>query len=335
MKQQKHYSHNMSDTLKERIVGVFVLVGLALFFAVFILNSQQLHLFEDHTELKLKVKSAEGISKDTPVRVAGLQVGRVNSVTMNDDHELEVSLRVYERYLHLVRQDSHAFVARQSLIGRPLIDISLGNPRAAEVQAGQFLPVSETATVEELTARAMPILDNVDRSLQRVTELLAVAEPTEVASIFQNLAHITEDTRAITQGLRAGEGMAGALLTDAALQQQLITLVQQGSDLMAGLHTTLQQLEPALARTDSISADIALALSQLPQMMQQSEQLLTQMNVALALVNREAEAMPEMLDQAKVLMNHTEQLLERLTRLRMFAKDEEPGMPLLEIRAYE
>lgn len=328
-----HYSHRLNDSLKEKIAGAFVLLALIIFFGLFAMNSQQLHLFDDYVEYQLMVDSAEGLDRDTPVRVSGMQVGRVDQVMMNDDHELEVTLRVYDQYVDLIRTDSRVFLGRQTLLGRGMIDISVGDPNNPQVEPGSMLPTEESPSIEELTAMMVPVVENVDASLARVADILAAIEPDQVATMVANVEQVTTDIAAITSGLEAGEGMAGKLLRDEDLAAELTKAVTTVNQVLAGVDQQIRDLTPTLAAVEQTTA---AASEQLPEVLRQTEGLLEGLNYTVTAVNTEVAELPQLISQTQVLMRQTEQLLEQVNNMWLFSGDDAEVPPrLIEVTPYD
>ncbi len=115
----------MSKSRSEVLVGAYVLV-LAVGFLVF---ASQFAGFSssgaNNYNLKASFRSAEGISAGTDVRLAGVKVGSVTDMSLNNDNfRAEVELSVNGDLL--LPDDTAALIASEGLLGGNFIELIPG-----------------------------------------------------------------------------------------------------------------------------------------------------------------------------------------------------------------
>lgn len=134
----------------ERVAGIFVLVAIGgiLFSAVGVAIKQG--WFESKTPFRTVFDSAEGLHTGTPVIVAGLRAGAVDSVELRADNKIEVEFRVFSRFASKIRQDSEAQLVRPFIIGERILEITVGAPEAPGVNAGDEIRSAETVDLMTL-----------------------------------------------------------------------------------------------------------------------------------------------------------------------------------------
>ncbi len=120
-------------------------------------------------EVKATFSNGVNISKNSPVRIAGVEVGKVISSSRDGD-ATEVTFTVSEagRPIH---EDAFAEIKpRIFLEGNFFIEISPGSPSAPEMESGGTIPVSHTSTAvqldEILTALQSPVRANLAQLLE-------------------------------------------------------------------------------------------------------------------------------------------------------------------------
>ncbi len=156
-------------------------------------------------ELKATFANGVNISTNSPVRIAGVDVGRVIKVGRDGD-ATEVTFTVEDdgRPIH---DDAFAAIRpRIFLEGNFFVDLSPGSPSASELDSGATIPVSRTSTWvqidEVLTALQAPVRADLSRTLESFGEALT-HEPTPAEDATQ-LPEV--------QGKSGAEALNGAFL---------------------------------------------------------------------------------------------------------------------------
>lgn len=150
-------------------------------------------------ELKTKFTDVMGLKSGAVVRVAGVEVGKVDEVRFAGA-EVEVILKVKEEIQPHITTDSRASIGSLSLLGEPVIDISPAST-GTPLEDGDYLQSEPTkGQIADMAAGATD----------------ALAEATE-----------------LLKSIRRGEGTAGKLFTDDALYRDLQAFVAS-ADTVAG-----------------------------------------------------------------------------------------------------
>jgi ABC-type transporter Mla subunit MlaD len=155
-------------------------------------------------ELKATFTNSDNIALNSPVRIAGVEVGRVIS-TSRDGNATTVTFTVEEsgRPIHT---DAFASIRpRIFLEGNFFIELDPGSPSAPDLGSGGSIPVSHTSTAvqldEVLTALQSPVRADLSRLLESYGTALT-HEPTAA----ENANQLPE-----VQGKSGAEALNGAL----------------------------------------------------------------------------------------------------------------------------
>ena len=70
-----------------------------------------------HLSLRLLIKNAAGIRVGQDVRISGIPVGQVRSISLRPDAKVQVQLEVAERYASLVGPRSGASQGQEGFVG--------------------------------------------------------------------------------------------------------------------------------------------------------------------------------------------------------------------------
>jgi phospholipid/cholesterol/gamma-HCH transport system substrate-binding protein len=313
--QPVHYIHRMDYTLQERLVGIFLLSALAVVFMLMFINSKTAHLFEDRITLNAYLTKAEGISTETPVKISGIEVGKVSSLDIAPDHRIHVRLIVYKRYHSLVRTDSKAAVSKLSVLGKSVIEITAGSTAQTMLADEASINVEEPLSVDELLAGLTPVIQGVESSVKRFAEVMQQIEPQQVGNIVTNLEESAQNIQRISAQLNSKQGTIGMAINEPAFQQRFSSAVTSIDHAFVQMDKRLQELE-TLSRNASESS------KELPALTSEARTMLENTNAILTSVNVEMKQLPDLVTRMNVLMEETDRLLEGINNSWLFSTDE-------------
>ncbi|MGH8369679.1 MAG: MlaD family protein, partial [Gammaproteobacteria bacterium] len=185
-KPNTHYIHRLSYTARERLVGAFVLLAIALMFLVLVFNKQTMRYFEKKFTLHAYIHNAQGISTDTHVIVSGLDVGDVTKLGITPDNRIAITMQILEKFHKLIRTDSKAGLSKLSVLGNTAIEISAGSSDKPPIPDDATLTLEEPLSVDQILAQVAPVLDNVKATLAQLDEISTQIDPKQVGQIVQN-----------------------------------------------------------------------------------------------------------------------------------------------------
>jgi ABC-type transporter Mla subunit MlaD len=201
--------------------------------------------FQSHYELHAVFKNAANIRKDSPVRIAGVNVGKVESVKSVCDNGLtgncssnysDVTFSVDDNGLPIHSDAQIEIRPRIFLEGNFFVDIRPGSPSAHSLSSGDTIPVTQTSTAVQLdqilTSLQAPDRANLQKLLQGYGNALT-HKPTAADDATQDpLVQGKTSAEAINQSFTYGATAArdSAIVNDALLGTQQNDL----SNLIAG-----------------------------------------------------------------------------------------------------
>jgi phospholipid/cholesterol/gamma-HCH transport system substrate-binding protein len=200
----------------EQKVGLFFLVGIVLV-VLAIEVTVGTSLFTSGYHLFVNYRSVEGLRTGDEVQVAGLKLGRVDTITLMSDG-VRVKLRLSREAV--VRRDSIARLDYQALSGTRFIAISLGTPNAPVLKDGETIegdiPPGITQMIDELQGVAhsvQSLADSLNENQDRVLKTVNAMLDENRAALQDALTNLDS----ITGKLDRGEGTLAKLLNDPSL----------------------------------------------------------------------------------------------------------------------
>lgn len=140
-----------NNATRDLMVGLFVLAGLSTL-AYLSLRVGGLDLVsEDRMVLQATFNDIGGLSVRAPVRIAGVKVGQVSAIGLDEDLRAEVLLEV-ERGLEL-SIDSAAAIRTSGLLGDQFISIELGAEEESLRSGDEFVFTESALSLDKLVGR--------------------------------------------------------------------------------------------------------------------------------------------------------------------------------------
>ncbi len=205
----------------EKKVGIFFLLAI-MALGVMIELVEDWRPFESQLDYHAKFASAVGIKVGDPVRMAGVEVGKIRAIGI-DDQKVRIDFYVVEGTR--VREDSIAEIRQTNLLGGQFLGLTFGSEDSPELPSRSAIPSRERVNVDQL-------ITNLDRNQERVLgelgELIKESrEPfAEAIALLENVARKIDE----------GKGTLGLMINDPRLYEEV-----QGT--VAGLRTILGRLE--------------------------------------------------------------------------------------------
>ena len=144
---------NYSSNFKVRL-GLFVVVGLALFvLAIFIIGKQK-NLFNPVFKLTTTFYNVSGLQVGNNIRFSGINVGTVDNISIINDSTVRVDMLVRQEIKQFIKSDCIVAIGSEGLIGDRLLIITQGSTNSPLVtndqELGSVEPVETDAIISSL-----------------------------------------------------------------------------------------------------------------------------------------------------------------------------------------
>jgi phospholipid/cholesterol/gamma-HCH transport system substrate-binding protein len=258
----------MRDNLSGAVwrLGVFVVVCLFGMFALLTVFAQ--FRFGDATTYKAVFSNVTGLKNGNFVRVAGVEVGKVSGISINDDGTLTVKFTADDSVV--LTEGSRAVVRYDNLIGGRYLGLEEGAGDTRRLPAEATIPLDRTA----------PALD-LDALIAGFRPLFRALDPDQVNALSGQLVSALQGQGAtIGSFLSQTAALTNKLADRDQLVQQVITnlnavfgsLGDQGeqfgkaitslSELVHGLEARKQDISNGIAYANEAASSIADLLAQ-------------------------------------------------------------------------
>jgi phospholipid/cholesterol/gamma-HCH transport system substrate-binding protein len=242
----------------DQLVGGLIILALAaLIFVIFMLGSNQRWFSRDY-QFQTYFSSASGLSQNMPVQYKGFTIGRVKSIALSENDEVEVYFTIFDTYIDRVRLGS--------LVEVLVSPINMGNQFMFYpgngidlVQEGTIIPSVNSVEGKELMDRGLAVRperdDSINNIMNRTGTVLATLNDTlfEVQEAFvgtdrTRLGRTLGEVELAVRGLRV---MSEKLPEDVEVTMDRIIVTLDST--VTVLNDTLFEVQEALEGTDRTS----------------------------------------------------------------------------------
>jgi phospholipid/cholesterol/gamma-HCH transport system substrate-binding protein len=258
----------MKDNLSGAVwrLACFVVVCLLGMFALLTVFAQ--FRFSEATTYRAVFSDVTGLKNGNFVRVAGVEVGKVSDISINDDGTLTVEFSADDSVV--LTQGSRAIIRYDNLIGGRYLGLDEGAGGTKKLSAGATIPIDRTA----------PALD-LDALIGGFRPLFRALDPNQVNALSGQLVSALQgqgatigsfltQTAALTNKLADRDQLVGEVITNLNTvfgslgdqSKQFGTAVSSLSDLVHGLEARKQDISNGIAYANASAASIADLLSQ-------------------------------------------------------------------------
>ncbi len=187
----------MKSNIRAVIVGIFVLIGIAIFIVTILTLGSQRKTFDKFITIKSFFDNVNGLQKGNNVWFSGVKVGIIKNVALQSSGKVEVDINIEDQSVAYIPRDVRAKLSTDGLIGNKIIEIYGGTAGGARITSGDIVANDQLLNTDQLM-----------KTLSKNND---------------NLYAITTDFKTITDHMVEGQGFVGKLLNDEKIIDELNT----------------------------------------------------------------------------------------------------------------
>lgn len=221
----------------------------------------------DYEKYNAAFTDVSGLESGDKVRIAGVEVGRVKKVGLDDGNTASVAFTVAGD--QMVHRSTEALVRYENLTGDRYLELKRGEGDQSTLESGGVLPISQTT----------PALD-LDALLGGFKPLFKALEPGQVNQLSESIVQVfqgeggnVQDLLASTSSLTGAladrdqligdviANLTGVLTTVADNQENVDSIVVNLQELISGLARNAGPLGESVSRLNDTSANMTTLLA--------------------------------------------------------------------------
>lgn len=304
-------THRLKFRRVNEITGVFVLLIIAVLVTAVVWTGRSQRWFKSTVPLRiiLPEEGAAGIRRGSEVYFLGTLVGAVSDVIVDARGRMEAAAYIRKDFFLFVRHDSSAVVKKKfGVAGDSYFELTRGEGKPlpekdASIVCNQQFQSGFESAIEEIRAETLSLLRQASVGLKTWTQLGA-----DLGESRDHLDQLTGRLGKIAEGIQAGEGSVGKLMTDTAF-------VDEAQVLLSGAIEALAGLKAAITNANLVFENLQEGTARLPE-------------ITGALAD-EAKDLPGLVLQTQTSMHELERVVEAMQRhwfLRKYVSEVEPPL---------
>lgn len=228
----------MKNKSSEMWVGIFVVIGIILL----VLMTLKIEKFQIGKEvgylLNVYFDSASGLDRNSPVRVAGVRVGDVEKIAL-EQGKAKVTFHLPSNVI--LYKDAKAYIKSEGFLGEKYIEVSPGTPGFPKLEPnGVVEQGAPPVDVEQFLSKVGAITDDIKDIAKPLGDVLKAVDAKKVGGMIDNfnrfsgqLTGIANDSKETIQRakeafsrmedigdkVKKGEGTLGKLIADETIYQ--------------------------------------------------------------------------------------------------------------------
>ena len=198
----------MSNFSAEAKVGVFVIIGLIIFGYMSMKVGNLTLTTEKGYDIEVLFDSATGLAKDVSVEIAGVQVGKVKNISLQEGKALVVLSMNPDM---VIRKNDTAIIRTRGILGDKYVEIRPGSMTAPPISPGERITL--TAPITDMDV-LMNTLGEVAQDIKALTNSLANVIGTEKgeADLREIVENIKEVVVALNQTIKNNQEDIGKIV---------------------------------------------------------------------------------------------------------------------------
>ena len=291
----------------DRVVAAFLLTVVFATAAVLLVVVKNQGIFQRRVQFRTIFEDGGGLKAETPVKLAGIEIGSVRSVTLTPDDKVEVVFDILEQYRDRIVADPPGDLCDNKKVSDMLLDeteklreterkekcgtrvtvglpaglgaflqsgleIRVGNKKTnALVAPGGFVPAEESEGLNELLARLQK------EGLVQAARDIVVQIDTLLKSVNDASGPVQQtlnNVQVATARVASGKGLIGELTRDnSASMQQVQASLKRLDATLANLEKTSQDVQTVVGDVQQRRENVARFVENLEQFSTDAKQV--------------------------------------------------------------
>ena len=253
--------------------AIFILLAVLGLGLVFLWTGIKKGAFTPKSPVYFVADSGQDLSEGMPVKFSGFKIGKLNTLTLDEQGHVQVEVSIESKYLSLLRQDAVMSLKKEGVIGDGVLDVSRGTEGKPVLAAGDKVRFERASGLEqavlEVKSRIMPILDDLQHTLHD--------SDGDVRQTLKNLREFSSEMRGTRERLDRVLGSVDSNISNEvgpllhSLRQSAAKIDQDMPVLLKKIDSSMENLRKT---SESINDAVQHSVPQLPGMLGEARETL-------------------------------------------------------------
>lgn len=245
--------------------AIFVLLAVLGIGATLLWTGIKKGAFTAKSPIYFVADSGQGLNEGMPVKYSGFKIGKLNTLTLDEQGQVQVEVGIESKYLKLLREDAVISLTKEGVIGDGVLELSRGTESKPVLATGGTVHFERANGLEqaviEVKNRILPILDDLHQTLHdpqgdvRQTLKNLREFSSEIRGTREKIdrvlgkadANLSNDVGPLLSSLRVSATNAESL--SAKLDHDLPAMLKKADDTIENLRSTSRSVNDAVQKT--------------------------------------------------------------------------------------
>ncbi len=145
----------------KRKVGLFFIIAVIGIIATVVSIGIERGIFTAKYRINFTVGKGTGFFEGMPVKLSGFKIGKIDSMSLDENAKVKVTLLISKKYSKWIRQDSKAMLTKEGFIGEGVIDISVGSANKPVIGDGGVIQNEKARGLDEIVEEMRPVIGEI------------------------------------------------------------------------------------------------------------------------------------------------------------------------------
>jgi phospholipid/cholesterol/gamma-HCH transport system substrate-binding protein len=145
---------------REFKVGLFIILTTIVILLSLLYLAYEKGFFEKVYTFTLSSKSGDGFTDGMPVVFSGFNIGKVDALELNDKGIVLIHIKIPERHVKWVKQDS-SFILYRPLIGASRIIVTTTNLHGSQLPENKIPEVEIVNDINDVITKVPPLIEKI------------------------------------------------------------------------------------------------------------------------------------------------------------------------------
>lgn len=198
----------MGKKTNDFMIGLVVILSLAALLAL-TYKVSKFSFVKAGYELKVAFINSSGIEENAPVRLSGVEVGKVKNIQLvYGTGGTHVLLTLWLDADALVRKDSEAFVTSLGIMGEKYAELTAGSVGSPFLEPNSTIVGREPFDTAKFVEKGEQIADNLEQAIVDISKLTAgvneviIVHREDLDKMLKNLVKTSENIKAFSEDVK-------------------------------------------------------------------------------------------------------------------------------------
>jgi phospholipid/cholesterol/gamma-HCH transport system substrate-binding protein len=236
-------------------VGLLTLIAITSVVVMSLKVTQNQSGFGTHIEYKTILEDASGILEKTPIKIAGINAGRIKSIELEGSKAL-LTFEITDKIK--ITPAAKMKIKSVGLLGDKFIDMDVGTQEGERLKEGSMIPTSGGEGLDNLAKDASAVLKDVKEITANIKDALRDDQGRNmIKEIVENINEVSRSLRRVTD---TNEDKINKIIDDVeAISSQLAH--ESDRYQKDSLMSDLSKIGPILDKVDATVSDLKIIVA--------------------------------------------------------------------------